>query len=140
MLRHIAQAHLTVIRTALAPEGTLQQRLERLFRAFTRHAQEESASFNVYMSPLYGVNHAFKTEAPTLLRDDVPLIALMLEQGLARGEIPCHQVESTALMALSLTESYALSTRLPGQHEQSLVKQASSIAELVLRGIGTTSS
>jgi AcrR family transcriptional regulator len=140
MLRFIAQAQLTVIRAALAPEGTLQQRLERLFRAFAHLAQEESDSFNVYMSALYGVNRAFKTEATKLLRDYVAVIALMLEQSQARGEIHCHQVETTALMVLSLTESYVLSARVLGQSEQTLVKQASSIADLVLRGIGTTSS
>ena len=140
MLRFIAQAQLTVIRAALAPEGTLQQRLERLFRAFAHLAQEESDSFNVYMSALYGVNRAFKTEATKLLRDYVAVIALMLEQSQARGEIHCHQVETTALMVLSLTESYVLSARVLGQSEQTLVRQASSITDLVLRGIGTTSS
>ncbi len=140
MLRHIAQAQLTVIRAALAPEGTLQQRLERLFRAFAHLAEEESDSFNVYMSALYGVNRAFQAEATKLLRDYVAVIALMLEQSQARGEIHCHQVEATALMVLSLTESYVLSARVLGQSEQTLVKQASFIADLVLRGIGTASS
>ncbi len=140
MLRFIAQAQLTVIRTALAPEGTLQQRLERLFRAFAHLAEEESDSFNVYMSALYGVNRAFQSEATKLLRDYVAVIALMLEQSQARGEILCHNVEATALMVLSLTESYVLSARVLGQSEQTLVRQASAIAELVLRGIGTISS
>jgi AcrR family transcriptional regulator len=140
MLRFIAQAQLTVIRASLAPEGTLRQRLERLFRAFAHLAEEESDSFNVYMSALYGVNRAFKTEATKLLRDYVAVIALMLEQSQARGEIHCPQVEATALMVLSLTESYVLSARVLGQSEQTLVRQASSIADLVLRGIGTPSS
>src|SRR6266566_7685221 len=34
MLKHIAQAQLAVIRTALAVEGTVRLRLERLYRAF----------------------------------------------------------------------------------------------------------
>src|SRR5919206_5208368 len=38
MLRHIAQAQLVSIRAALAPEGSLQQRLERLFLAFAHLA------------------------------------------------------------------------------------------------------
>jgi AcrR family transcriptional regulator len=138
MLRYIAQAQLVVIRVALAPEGTLQQRLERLFRAFAHLAEEESDSFNVSMSALYGVNRAFQSEATKLLRDYVAVIALMLEQSQARGEIYCHNVEATALMVLSLTESYVLSARVLGQSEQTLVRQASSIAELVLYGIGTT--
>jgi len=60
MLRQIAQAQLTSIRAALAADGSLQERLERLFLAFARLAHEESDSFNVYMSALYGVNRAFK--------------------------------------------------------------------------------
>jgi len=79
MLRFIAQAQLAVIRAALAPEGTLRQRLERLFRAFAHLAEEESDNFNVYMSALYGVNRAFQAEATKLLRDYVAVIALMLE-------------------------------------------------------------
>src|SRR5436309_13384577 len=63
MLRYIAQAQLASIRVALAAEGTLQQRLERLFRAFAHLAEEESDNFNVYMSALYGVNRAFQAEA-----------------------------------------------------------------------------
>jgi hypothetical protein len=38
-----------VIRTALAADGTIQQRLERLFRAFAHLAEVESDSFNVSM-------------------------------------------------------------------------------------------
>jgi AcrR family transcriptional regulator len=139
MLRSIAQEQMAIIREALAAEGTIRQRLERLFRAFARLAEEESDSFNVYMSALYGVNRAFKTEATKLLRDYVAVIALMLEQSQARGEIRCHNVEATALMVLSLTESYILSARVLGQSEHQLVRQANAIADLMLRGIGTTS-
>src|SRR5579883_3574873 len=46
MLRQIAQAQLTSIRAALAADGSLQERLERLFLAFARLAHEESDSFN----------------------------------------------------------------------------------------------
>jgi AcrR family transcriptional regulator len=140
MLRSIAQEQLATIRVALAAEGTIHQRLERLFRAFVHLAEEESDSFNVYMSALYGVNRAFQSEATKLLRDYVAVIALMLEQSQARGEIRCHDIDATALMVLSLTESYVLSARVLGQSEQTLVRQASSITDLVLRGIGTTSS
>ncbi len=139
MLRSIAQEQMAIIREALAAEGTIRQRLERLFRAFARLAEEESDNFNVYMSALYGVNRAFKTEATKLLRDYVAVIALMLEQSQARGEIRCHNVEATALMVLSLTESYILSARVLGQSEHQLVRQANAIADLMLRGIGTTS-
>ena len=139
MLRSIAQEQMAIIREALAAEGTIRQRLERLFRAFARLAEEESDSFNVYMSALYGVNRAFQAEATKLLRDYVAVIALMLEQSQARGEIRCHNVEATALMVLSLTESYILSARVLGQSEHQLVRQANAIADLMLRGIGTTS-
>jgi AcrR family transcriptional regulator len=130
MLRFIAQAQLAVIRASLAPEGTLSQRLERLFRAF--------AHFNVYMSALYGVNRAFQAEATKLLRDYVAVIALLLEQSQARGEIRLHHVEATALMVLSLTESYVLSAKVLGQSESAIVQQAGSIAHLILRGIGAS--
>jgi TetR/AcrR family transcriptional regulator, fatty acid metabolism regulator protein len=140
MLRSIAQEQLAVIRMALAAEGTIRQRLERLFRAFTHLAEEESDSFNVYMSALYGVNRAFKSEATNLLRDYVAVIALMLEQSQARGEIHCHNVEATALMVLSLTESYVLSARVLGQSEQAIARHAGDIADLILHGLSTTSS
>ena len=139
MLRYIAQEQLAVIRAALAAEGSLRQRLERLFRAFAHLAKEESDSFNVYMSALYGVNRAFQTEATKLLRDYVAVIALMLEQSQARGEIHCQNIESTALMVLSLTESYVLSARVLGQSEHMIVQQAGPSADLVLRGIGAAS-
>ena len=139
MLRSIAHEQLAVIREALSAEEPIRQRLERLFRTFARLAEEESDSFNVYMSALYGVNRAFQSEATKLLRDYVAVIALMLEQSQARGEIRCHHVEDTALMVLSLTESYVLSARVLGQSEHQLTRQASAIADLILRGIGTTS-
>src|SRR5215469_8596147 len=75
MLRSIAQTHLSAIRTALAPHGTLQERLERLFRAFARLAAEESDSFHVSMSALYGVNRAFQEEATKLLRGYLEVIS-----------------------------------------------------------------
>src|SRR5215467_12029077 len=58
MLRFIAREQLAAIRSALAPDGTLRQRLSRLFCAFAHLAEVESDSFNVYMSALYGVNRA----------------------------------------------------------------------------------
>ena len=140
MLRFIAQAQLAVIRTALAPEGTLRQRLERLFRAFAHLAEEERDNFNVYMSALYGVNRAFQAEATKLLRDYVAVIALMLEQSQARGEVRTQHVEAAALMVLSLTESYILSARVLGQSERVISQQAGPVAELILRGIGTSTS
>jgi AcrR family transcriptional regulator len=140
MLRSIAQEQLAVIRVAIAAEGGIQQRLKRLFRAFAHLAKEESDSFNVYMSTLYGVNRAFKSEAARLLRDYVAVIALMLEESQTRGEIRCHDVESTALMVLSPTESYVLSASVIGQSEQTIVQQAQHIADLILHAIGTTSS
>jgi AcrR family transcriptional regulator len=137
MLRHIAQAHIASIRAALAPEGSLQQRLERLFCAFAHLAEQESDSFHVYMSALYGVNRAFQTEATKLLRDYVAIISLLLEQSQARGEISCQDIEATALMVLSLTESYVLSARVLGSSEQAIAQKASTVAHLILRGIGT---
>jgi AcrR family transcriptional regulator len=137
MLRFIAQAQLGVIRAALAAEGTLRQRLERLFRAFAHLAEEESDSFNVYMSALYGVNRAFQAEATKLLRDYVAVIALLLEQSQARGEVRIQQVEAAALMVLSLTESYILSAIVLGQSERVISQQAGPVVELILRGIGT---
>jgi AcrR family transcriptional regulator len=140
MLRHIAQWQLAVIRTALAADGTLHQRLERLYRAFAHLSAEESDSFHVLMSALYGVNRSFQVEATKLVRDYVAVIALMLEQSQLRGEIRIHQIETTALMVLSLTESYVLSARVLGHSEQEIALQAREVADLVLHGIGTTSS
>jgi TetR/AcrR family transcriptional regulator, fatty acid metabolism regulator protein len=140
MLRSIAQEQLAVIRSALAAEGTIQQRLERLFLAFAHLAEEESDSFNVYMSTLYGVNRIFQSEATMLLRDYVAVIALMPEQSQSRGEIRCYNIETTALMVHSLTESYVLSASVMGQSKQMIAQQSKHIAELILHGIGTTSS
>ncbi len=135
MLRYIAQAQMTSIRAALAPEGTLQQRLERLFCAFAHLAEQESDSFNVYMSALYGVNRAFQDEATKLLRNYIAVIALMLEESQVRGEIANSDSETTALMVLSLTESYVLSARVLGRSEQAIVQDASKVARLILQGI-----
>lgn len=135
MLRYIAQDHILAIRSALAQDGTIQQRLERLFLAFAHLAQEERDSFNVYMSALYGVNRAFQAEATKLLRDYLATIALALEQSQARGEIHCSNIEATALMILSLTESYILSANVLGQSEQAISQQATLIAEVALRGL-----
>ena len=138
MLRFIAQTQMASIRTALAHEGTLQQRLERLFRAFVDLAEQESDTFNVYMSALYGVNRAFQDEATKLLREYVAIIALMLEESQARGEVSISYIEATALMVLSLTESYVLSARVLGRSAQALALEASSVALMILQGIGST--
>ena len=63
----------------------------------------------------YGVNRAFQSEATKLLRDYVVVIASMLGESQARGELYCDDVEAMALMILSLTEFYVLSARLLGQ-------------------------
>ena len=135
MLRSIAQRQLTAIRAALAIKGTFQQRLERLFCAFAQLAEEDSDSFNVYMSALYGVNRAFRAEATKLLCDYIAVIALVLEESQARGEISCQNVEAAALMVLSLTESYVLSAKVLGQSEQAICQQAELVARLVLGGL-----
>ncbi|HYK83894.1 MAG TPA: TetR/AcrR family transcriptional regulator [Ktedonobacteraceae bacterium] len=135
MLRYIAQSQLASIRAALATDGTVLERLERLFLAFVQLAEEDSDSFNVYMSALYGVNRAFKTEATKLLRDYVAVIALMLEQCQARGEIHATQMEAKALMVLSLTESYVLSAKVLGQTEHEIAAQAGQVAQLILNGL-----
>ena len=88
------------------------------------------------MSALYGVNRAFQAEATKLLRDYVAVIALMLEQSQARGEVRTQHVEAAALMVLSLTESYILSARVLGQSERVILQQAGPVADLILRGIG----
>jgi AcrR family transcriptional regulator len=139
MLRTIAQEHLATVRGALAAEGTLAQRLERLFRALAHLAEEDSDSFNVYMSALYGVNRAFQAEATKLLRDYVAVIALLLEQSQARGEIYCLNIEAAALMVLSLSESYVLSAKVLGQSERDIARQSGQVAELILHGICTMS-
>ncbi|GHO84032.1 TetR/AcrR family transcriptional regulator [Dictyobacter formicarum] len=139
MLRFIAQSQLAVIRGALAQHGDLQTRLEQLFLAFVRLAEEESDSFNVYMSALYGVNRAFRTEATKLLRDYVAVIALVLEEARARGEIQVDDVDTAALMVLSLTESFILSARVLGQSQQNLMAQATRTAQFILQGLGAAS-
>jgi AcrR family transcriptional regulator len=138
MLRFIAQAHLKAIRSALAAEGSLRQRLEHLFRAFVELAEQDSDGFNVLMSALYGVNRAFQQEATALLREYLTVIALMLEQSQARGELApsAEPVEAAALMVLSLTESYVLSARVLGYSSPALISQAEAIADLLVRGLG----
>jgi AcrR family transcriptional regulator len=140
MLRTIARDHLTAIRTALATDGSLQQRLERLFLAFAHLAEQESDNFNVSMSALYGVNRAFQDEATKLLRDYIAVIALILVESQTRGELQCEHVDAAALMVLSLTESYVLAAKVLGQSEQEIAQQAPSVAQLILRGIGPSQS
>jgi AcrR family transcriptional regulator len=136
MLRSIAQTQLATVRTALAAQGTLAERLEGLFRAFARLSAEDSDSFNVYMSALYGVNRAFQAEATKLLRDYLAVIAMVLEQSQATGEIRACNVEAAALLVLSLTESYILSARVLGWSEQTINQQAATVAHQILEGIG----
>ncbi len=140
MLRSIAHTQLASIRTALATKNTLAIRLERLFRAFAHLAEEDSDSFNVYMSSLYGVNRAFQTEATKLLRDELAIIALVLEESQASGEIRVRDIEVTALQVLSQTESYVLSARVLGRSEQEITQQAPLIARQILSGIGMSAS
>ncbi len=135
MLRAIAQTQLAAIRAALAREGTIEQRLERLFRAFVELAVANDDSFNVSMSALYGVNRAFKDEATRLLRDYIAVITLLLEPSQARGEIQCPDIEATALMVISLTESYVLSARVLGHTPPQISRQAPAVAQLILQGI-----
>jgi len=136
MLRSIAQTQLATIRATLVTKGTLQQRLERLFLAFGHLAQENSDSFNVYMSALYGVNRAFKDEATKLLRDYLAVIALVLEESQTAGEIQACDVEATALLVLSLTESYIHSACVLGWSQRQISRQASIIARQIFEGIG----
>lgn len=135
MLRSIARTHLAAIRTALAPHGTFQERLERLFRAFARLAAEDSDSFHVSMSALYGVNRAFQEEASRLLREYLAVISLVLEESQASGEIQVADIEATALQVFSLTESYVLSALVLGWSEQAITSRASLIARQVIAGI-----
>jgi AcrR family transcriptional regulator len=140
MLRHIAQAQISTIRTVLATPGSLQQRLEKLFCAFVHMAEKDSAGFNVYMSALCGVNRAFQAEATKLLRDYLAVIALVLEESQAAGEISSSNIEITALQVLSLTESYILSAKVLGQSEQALIQQAPEVARSILQGIKSVKS
>lgn len=135
MLRFIAQAHIASIRAALASPGSFQERLERLYRAYVHLASEDRDSFNVYMSALYGVNRAFQAEAIKLMRDYVAIIALMIEEGNARGELACTDAEAGALMVLSQTESYVLSAIVLGQAEQDLLRKAVEVARLIMYGL-----
>jgi AcrR family transcriptional regulator len=136
MLRHIANEQLATIRAALAEGGTLQEQLERLFCSFVQLAEENSDSFHVYMSSLYGVNRAFQAEATKLLRDYIAVVALLLEQARARGELQVdYDVEATALMVLSLIESYVLSARVLGQTKHTITHQARRAVWLILHGI-----
>jgi AcrR family transcriptional regulator len=140
MLRQIAHAQLASIRHALASEGTLRERLKRLFLAFARLAQEDSDSFNVYMSTLYGVNRAFKTEATKLLRDYIAVIAMTLQESQAHGELRAVDIETTALMVLTVTESFVLTAGVLGQTEREIARQAENVADFILCGIGTSST
>ncbi len=136
MLRYIAQSQLATIRAALAINGTLHERLVGLFRAFAHLAKEESDNFNVYMSALYGVNRAFKTEATRLLRDYVAVIAMVLEEGRIRSEIRADDINATALMILSLTESYILSAGVLGLSEEEIIQRATFVVDSIMYGIG----
>ncbi|MGH2479534.1 MAG: TetR/AcrR family transcriptional regulator [Ktedonobacteraceae bacterium] len=140
MLRTIAQTHIATIRAALAPEGTIQERLERLFRVFVELAVADDDSFNVYMSALYGVNRAFQDEATKLLRDYIAVVTLLLEQSQARGEIACVDIDATALMVISLTESYVLSARVLGRSAYQMSRRAEQVAQLIVQGIRPSGS
>ncbi|GCE28876.1 hypothetical protein KDA_43600 [Dictyobacter alpinus] len=135
MLRTIAQTQLGTVRTALAEAGTLEQRIARLFLAFARLAEEDSDSFSVYMSALYGVNRAFQAEATRLLRDYLAVISMVLEQGRANGEIQAESSEANALLVLSLTESYILSARVLDWPEAEITNRASAIAHAIIQGL-----
>ena len=137
MLRSIAQTQLAAIRAALATKGTLQERLERLFRAFVQLSEEDSDSFNVHMSALYGVNRAFQAEATKLLRDYLAVISLVLEESRDAGEIQTNDIEATALLVLSLTKSYVLSARVLGWSEHMITQQATMIAQHVINAVNT---
>lgn len=139
MLRQIAQAQLAVIRATLASRTTIREQLEQLFLAFAQLARDERDSFNVYMSALYGVNRAFRTEAVKLLRDYIAVITLVLEQAQRRGEIVCSDLDATALLVLSLTESYVLSAEVLGYSEGEIERHAVLVAETILCGISSQS-
>ena len=138
MLRQIAHAQLASIRAALATNGSLDERLKRLFQAFVQLADEDTDSFNVHMSALYGVNRAFKTEATKLLRDYIAVIALTLEESRIRGEIESTDIERTSLMVLTMTESYVLSANVLDQSLNEIAQQADSAATMILRCIGAS--
>ena len=135
MLRHIAQEQLSSIRGALAISGSFYERLVSLFREFVRLASQERDNFNVYMSALYGVNRAFKTEATKLLRDYLAVIAMVLEEARLNGEIHVVDVEATALMLLSLTESYVLYAGVLDISEEEILRRADLVAGTLMQGI-----
>lgn len=137
MLRHIAQEQLSSIRAALAISATFYERLVNLFRAFVRLASQERDNFNVYMSALYGVNRAFKTEATKLLRDYVAVIAMVLEEGHIKGEIHVVDIDATALMLLSLTESYVLYAGVLDVSEEEIMQRAALVAGTLMQGISS---
>lgn len=140
MLRYIAQEQLSSIRGALAVNSTFYERLVSLFHAFVRLASQKRDHFNVYMSALYGVNRAFKTEATKLLRDYVAIITMILEEGRIRGEIQVADVDATALMLLSLTESYVLYAGVLDLSEEQILQRATLVATTVMQGIGSNIS
>ncbi len=135
MLRQIAQEQLTVIQATLLTQTGVREQLEQLFLAFARLAHEERDGFNVYMSALYGVNRAFKNEAIKLLQEYVSIIVGVLEQGQQRGEVRYVQREVTALMLLSLTESYVLSAGVLGYPEDAIEQHARLVVDMILHGI-----
>jgi hypothetical protein len=111
-----------------------------LFLAFVHLTEEESDSFNVYISALYRVNRAFKSEAVPLLDEYLTMIAQVLEESRMRGEIQCDHIEAAALMVLSLTESYILSARVLELSEQTIRQQAQQVTQLILNGLGASLS
>jgi AcrR family transcriptional regulator len=135
MLQTIAARQLEAARAALSGGGTLQERLEALFRAFIRLATEDADGFHVFMSALYGVNRAFQEEALGLLRAYVALMRETLEHTLpshARGRA---DPDAAALLVLSATESLVLSARVLGYSEQRLSEMAPFIAASLLPGL-----
>jgi AcrR family transcriptional regulator len=135
MLRQIAQSQLSVIRAALASQAAIREQLEQLFYAFAQLARDDRDGFNVYMSALYGVNRAFRAEAVKLLRDYIDVITQVLEQAERRGEIVCPDMKATALLVLSLTESYVLSAGVLDYSEGEIERHAGLVVEAILHGI-----
>jgi hypothetical protein len=86
------------------------------------------------MSALYGVNRAFQDEATKLLRDYLAVIALILEESQAAGEIRLTNIDATTLLVLSLTESYVLSAKVLGLSEQHISQHAAFIAAFIING------
>lgn len=131
-VRAIAQVHLQEIRTALGEGGSLRERLKRLFLTFVRLAEQDSDSFPIFMSALYGVNRLFHQEATALLREYVIAITQLLKDGQARGEIAVQELETSALMVLTITESYVLAARVLGSSPAALARQAEVVASFIL--------